>query len=471
MEELCLTLHQPWASLVVYGIKRIEGRNWPTKHKGRLWIHAASKTPDGVDAVEELYRDIYAAEGVTEVKFPEHYPTSVLLGCVEVVGCLSREDLSQVHSLPDSIKLELMSEYGFLCENAQLLEAPVRMRGWQGIFHLDPSVANRALANLKPSLRPKPVRFADHITLEKLQSAESSRSTSRSRGRFSRPDFEGKENEGARGRIGSDLPSSKSDSQTGGTNWEAVLPPRALAARAALMNSMGRGRTSTRESIGPQSSTGLRGRLRATCQPSGDGNVGVDGSKSSGRGQAREGVQQGRANREERAEGSGRVLPGAAESGTAKRGGSVERFDLDRASGGKSQDGVNLNEDLAKRVMETEGNGEADGLKRFGAQLLADYRPPALDISEWPVLGGAREPAPESLLSPGSNSHKRRGEEPENLLADGSCGATPWLARVRLNKAPKLEDAAVDEKAAGRSEVFVPRQLRQKSAVVSHQLT
>ncbi|KAF8388221.1 hypothetical protein HHK36_026887 [Tetracentron sinense] len=25
----CLTLHQPWASLLVYGIKRIEGRSWP----------------------------------------------------------------------------------------------------------------------------------------------------------------------------------------------------------------------------------------------------------------------------------------------------------------------------------------------------------------------------------------------------------------------------------------------------------
>uniref|UniRef100_F6H8P5 ASCH domain-containing protein n=1 Tax=Vitis vinifera TaxID=29760 RepID=F6H8P5_VITVI len=25
----CLTLHQPWASLLVYGIKRVEGRSWP----------------------------------------------------------------------------------------------------------------------------------------------------------------------------------------------------------------------------------------------------------------------------------------------------------------------------------------------------------------------------------------------------------------------------------------------------------
>lgn len=40
-----LTMHQPWASLLVHGIKRIEGRPWPTNFRGRLWIHAASKQP------------------------------------------------------------------------------------------------------------------------------------------------------------------------------------------------------------------------------------------------------------------------------------------------------------------------------------------------------------------------------------------------------------------------------------------
>ena len=36
----CLTMHQPWASLLVYGIKRAEGRGWTTGFRGRLWIHA-----------------------------------------------------------------------------------------------------------------------------------------------------------------------------------------------------------------------------------------------------------------------------------------------------------------------------------------------------------------------------------------------------------------------------------------------
>ncbi|KAF6154799.1 hypothetical protein GIB67_032411 [Kingdonia uniflora] len=77
----CLTMHQPWASLLVYGIKRIEGRSWPSPLTGTLWIHAAGKVPDAatIKAMEGFYREIYAVDGVTDIKFPEDYPTSRLL--------------------------------------------------------------------------------------------------------------------------------------------------------------------------------------------------------------------------------------------------------------------------------------------------------------------------------------------------------------------------------------------------------
>jgi len=39
---MCLTMHQPWASLLVAGIKRVEGRGWNTSHRGPLWIHAGT---------------------------------------------------------------------------------------------------------------------------------------------------------------------------------------------------------------------------------------------------------------------------------------------------------------------------------------------------------------------------------------------------------------------------------------------
>jgi predicted transcriptional regulator len=38
-----ISIRQPWAQLVVEGVKDIENRNWFTMHRGRLYIHA-SKT-------------------------------------------------------------------------------------------------------------------------------------------------------------------------------------------------------------------------------------------------------------------------------------------------------------------------------------------------------------------------------------------------------------------------------------------
>ena len=41
----CLTLTQPWATLVAIGAKRIETRSWPTHYRGPIGIHAAKGLP------------------------------------------------------------------------------------------------------------------------------------------------------------------------------------------------------------------------------------------------------------------------------------------------------------------------------------------------------------------------------------------------------------------------------------------
>lgn len=42
-----LTVHQPYASLIAIGAKRIETRSWSTSYRGPLAIHAAALTPVG----------------------------------------------------------------------------------------------------------------------------------------------------------------------------------------------------------------------------------------------------------------------------------------------------------------------------------------------------------------------------------------------------------------------------------------
>lgn len=157
----CLTMHQPWASLLVYGIKRVEGRSWPAPIRGRLWIHAASKVPEPetIKAVEDFYREIYGVNGIKDVKFPENYPISRLLGCVEVVGCIKCEELQNWEELPEGVRLEGQTEFCWLCEKPQRLIIPFEMRGQQGVYNLERKIYEAAVRGVRPVEGPFPVKF------------------------------------------------------------------------------------------------------------------------------------------------------------------------------------------------------------------------------------------------------------------------------------------------------------------------
>ena len=88
-----ITIKQPWASLIVHGIKDIENRSWacPWKYIGhRVLIHASGKpvemrNPNSVftkaqwDSLPiEFQRKIICAEGIVN---------SAIIGSVEIIGC------------------------------------------------------------------------------------------------------------------------------------------------------------------------------------------------------------------------------------------------------------------------------------------------------------------------------------------------------------------------------------------------
>ncbi|KAL3634460.1 hypothetical protein CASFOL_021514 [Castilleja foliolosa] len=157
----CLTMHQPWASLLVYGIKRIEGRSWPAPIRGRLWIHAAGKVPEPetIKIMENFYREIYAMNGVTDIKFPEHYPVSRLLGCVNVVGCVTCEELVSWEAIPTSVRVEGQTAFCWLCEQPQKLIVPFEMRGYKGVYNLERKIYEAAARGLSPVKALQPVNF------------------------------------------------------------------------------------------------------------------------------------------------------------------------------------------------------------------------------------------------------------------------------------------------------------------------
>ncbi|XP_028258315.1 activating signal cointegrator 1 [Parambassis ranga] len=142
----CLSMHQPWASLLVKGIKRVEGRTWYTSHRGRLWIAAAAKkpTPQEIAEVEDMYRHIYKKEP----RFPKEYPTGCLLGCVNVTDCLSQEKFRE--QFPDTCE-ESASPFVFICTNPQELLVKFPMKGKHKIWKLESHYHQGAKKGLVPS--------------------------------------------------------------------------------------------------------------------------------------------------------------------------------------------------------------------------------------------------------------------------------------------------------------------------------
>ena len=98
----CLSLWQPWASLMVNGIKRVETRSWPPRHTGPLLIHASThwdatqlnlcrNDRHFIDAMQYL-KVGFARTGRDRVSKPVNMPLGAVIGVVDVVAAYQTHD-------------------------------------------------------------------------------------------------------------------------------------------------------------------------------------------------------------------------------------------------------------------------------------------------------------------------------------------------------------------------------------------
>ncbi|KAL3138475.1 hypothetical protein ABBQ32_006266 [Trebouxia sp. C0010 RCD-2024] len=111
--------------------------------------------------MQAFYKQVHEAEGrdVTP-NLPKSYPTSVLIGCVDVVACLPASAVEAWQALPDTIKQEVGSPYCFLCENPKRLIVPQQMRGYPKLWQLPNKTASTLTAALKAPPDPSPFSWA-----------------------------------------------------------------------------------------------------------------------------------------------------------------------------------------------------------------------------------------------------------------------------------------------------------------------
>ena len=125
-----LSVMQPWAWLIVHGLKDIENRDWPTRLRGRIYVHASSHWDTAAahrTALSLLARKCGAPEARRMwLEMQTNGRSGCIVGEVDIVDCVT-----------SSRSLWFAGKYGFVLANAMAYERPIPRRGGTGLFDLD----------------------------------------------------------------------------------------------------------------------------------------------------------------------------------------------------------------------------------------------------------------------------------------------------------------------------------------------
>jgi hypothetical protein len=128
-----LSLLQPWASLVVMGLKSIETRSWSTAYRGILYIHASKGKAGAAVADMPLFKRY-----IPDFKA---LPFGAIIGEAKLVDVLRVEETGMPAELLARLTLEEKAfgdynagRYAWMLEEAVMWDEPIPARGHLGLW-------------------------------------------------------------------------------------------------------------------------------------------------------------------------------------------------------------------------------------------------------------------------------------------------------------------------------------------------
>jgi hypothetical protein len=138
----CLTVHQPWATLIAYGIKKVETRRWgPRDGTGWVGIHSAAALPGPNDlAALRYYSTVISAQ-------PDTYPRGQVIALAYLSELVV---MTEAWIAAISPAERLLGDYhpgwcGWVFSRVVPLPQPIPARGQQGLWRWTPPDAVAAL--------------------------------------------------------------------------------------------------------------------------------------------------------------------------------------------------------------------------------------------------------------------------------------------------------------------------------------
>ena len=123
-----LTVRQPFATLLVAGVKRYETRTMMTRHRGLLAIHAGlgkGRIPEGVTHKD----DLVIHQGVA---WPA--PRGYVLGTVVVVDCVPTDYLHDLDDEQRELGNFAPGRFAWVVEHPRLFGEPIPATGKLGMW-------------------------------------------------------------------------------------------------------------------------------------------------------------------------------------------------------------------------------------------------------------------------------------------------------------------------------------------------
>ena len=159
-----ITLHQPYASLVAYGLKSYETRSWATKYRGPLAIHAAKRPFVSADGSTIKNHDYYKAwqqalkvAEVMDLPLAHNLPLGAVVAIANLKSCLVMKPHLSCHpgiAISSQTKLERSlgnweaGNYAWQLSQVQRLATPVSHTGAQGMRNVAPELSDAIAAAL-----------------------------------------------------------------------------------------------------------------------------------------------------------------------------------------------------------------------------------------------------------------------------------------------------------------------------------
>jgi len=129
-----ITIKQPWASLIVEGVKDIENRTWKTSFRGRVLVHAAAK-PDNIKLEIEgqaSYKEIQMFSVLGRAEDDNLF--GCIIGSVEITDCVINHPSIWAEKTPYAYLGKLTVEcqppiYNFVLANPIIFPEPIPCKG------------------------------------------------------------------------------------------------------------------------------------------------------------------------------------------------------------------------------------------------------------------------------------------------------------------------------------------------------